>query len=71
MSDPYRRLQKIANATTFRITSTPQSKNLNHELKKFAEILARMTKRREIYGFDLKIWVESHSRRKTTITTEA
>ena len=69
--NPERRLQQIAKATTFRITSTPQSKNLNRELKKFAEILARMTKGREIYGFDLKIWVEPRSRRKTTINAKA
>ena len=71
MRDPYRRLQKIANATTFRITSTPQTKDLNRKLKKFAGILARMISRREIYGFDLKIWVEPRSRRKTTINAKA
>ena len=61
----------LATATTFRIKSTPQTKNMNCELKKFAGILARMTKRREIYGFDLKILVEPRSRRKTTITIKA
>ena len=66
-----RREAQLSKATTFRITSTPQSKNLNRELKKFAGILARMSERREIYGFDLKILVEPRSRRKTTINAKA
>jgi len=60
--NPERRLQQLAKATMFRIT-TPQSKDVNRELKKFATILVRMANRREIYGFDLKLWVEPRTRK--------
>ena len=58
-----RREAQLAKATTFRITTTPQSKDVNRELKKFATILVRMANRREIYGFDLKLWVEPRTRK--------
>ena len=56
-------IYEIPNATTFRITSTPQTKDLNRKLKKFAGTLARSLAR--FYGFDRPTWRPRIWRRPT------
>ena len=58
--------EKMQKSPTFRVRSTPQSTDTNSELKKFIKIFSRMADQREIYAFDLKLWVEPRTRKGKT-----